>query len=62
MKPIVKVNDSNCKINFAGMRHSQKPLSTQESLKDVKPFDISDDVRSGKNKIIVDARGDVVNV
>lgn len=62
MKPIVKVNDSNCKINFAGMRHSQKPLSTQESLRDVKPFEISNDVMDGKNKIIVDARKDVANV
>lgn len=54
MKPIVKVNDNNCKINFSGMKHFHKSLSTQESLRDVKPFEISDDVKNGNNKIIVD--------
>lgn len=54
MKPIVKVNDNNCKINFSGMKHFHKSLSTQESLRDVKPFEISDDVKNGSNKIIVD--------
>lgn len=54
MKPIVKVNDNNCKINFSGMKHFHKSLSTQESLRDVKPFEISDEVKNGNNKIIVD--------
>lgn len=56
MKTSVVINDSSCKINFSKMRHCQNSLSLKESLADVKPFEVSDNVRSGKNKIIVEAK------
>lgn len=48
-----KLNNPNCKINFEKIKHKANPPSLEEALNSIEPFYLSEDVLSGKTKIIV---------
>lgn len=58
----ITINDQKCKINFGDMIVSKATPSLKDALSSVTPFELSQDVISGKTKITVDIEKEYNNV
>lgn len=53
----IKLNNSDCRIDFKSINFSTKETSLEQSLKNISPFDWSNDILNGQKKVSVYAPG-----